>query len=138
MEEGGAALSFPRLSFFRGRGNLAAHDFLEVGWVFAGEFDLLGNLSRGHIIMIRRQCGLFFLQAVDVGFAERLELLDHHKIQIGLFLKVLSMIFFRVADVYQCRAEYLRDSAAVIFAACNELFELWFQHCLCLAVWKIP
>ncbi len=84
MEEGGLALSFTRQSFFhfRGRGNLAAHDFLKVSSAFAGEFDFFGHLSGGHIIAIFDQGTMFFLQSHDVGFAERLELLDHLEIDL--------------------------------------------------------
>lgn len=89
MEEGGL-LFFPRQSFFhfRGLGNLAAHDFLEMCRALAGEFDFLGDLSGGHIVAIFDQGIMFFLQSHDVHIAERLELLDHLEIDLGLFLKV--------------------------------------------------
>ena len=136
MEEGGLALSFTRQSFFhsRGRGNLATHDFLEMSRAFAGEFDFLVDLSGGPIVVIRCQSGLFFLQSHDVHIAKRLELLDHLEIDLVLFLKVLSMIFFRVAEVHQWRTEHLRDSVFVISAFCYEFFELRLQLCLCLAI----
>ena len=117
MEEGGLALSFPRQSFFhfRERGNLAAHDFLEMGRALAGEFDFLGDLSGGHIVAIFDQGIMFFLQSHDVHIAERLELLDHLEIDLGLFLKVFLQVFLRIAEACQMRIDHIGNAASVLF-----------------------
>lgn len=108
-----------------------------MGRALAGEFDFLGDLSGGHIVAIFDQGIMFFLQSHDVHIAERLELLDHLEIDLGLFLKVFLQVFLRIAEACQMGIDHIGNAAFVLFAFIDKSCEVLFNDILHIAAWNV-